>query len=149
MWWRRRSAAVTMVRDCEAFLAGEYVERAEHASGGLPAWAWLNLLAHGSHDQLVEATARLGAVDADEWRDRRWRNAQGYLAGELLDACNGEPAALRDLQRRVLVPLELDLTSAVTRLDPAGLAKAVLDALERDAARSRRPSGAARPRQIT
>jgi len=138
-----------MVRDCEAFLAGQYVDRAEHASGGLPAWAWLNLLAHGSHDELVEARARLGAVEADEWRDRRWRNAQGYLAGELLDACDGEPAALRSLQRRVLIPLELDLTSSVSRLDPGGLAKAVLQALERDAASSRRPSDAATPRRTT
>ena len=145
-WWRRKtSEAETLVRECEAFLAGNYLDRAEPTLDPPPPWAWLNLLAHGSCDELVDARRRLGAVDEADWWVRRWRGAQRYLAGEILDACHGDPGALRDLQRRILVPLELELTGSDRRVDPGALATIVVRALERDAMKSKRRHEAVAP----
>jgi hypothetical protein len=93
--------------ECEAYLTGRYVEALEEHSEAVPAWAWTNLLAHGTEeDLLAEAIAdRTGTVAS-----RRWRAARAYLAVELIEATD-RGASLSGLQKDVLVPLELMLAS--------------------------------------
>lgn len=110
--WRRQRRE--LVGDCEAFLLGRLAERLEDEGGGVPAWAWTNLLAHGAATDLVAecATERHGGRP---W-NRDWRRARSYLAAEVL-AMTGANETLAQLQEQVLRPLELDLAgSPRTRL---------------------------------
>ncbi len=96
-----------VVADCEAFLLGRYAESLEARSEPVPVWAWTNVLAHGCREDVCRASAggRVG------WSStRRWRVARTAAAGELLDRV-GSGASLADMQREVLVPLELELVS--------------------------------------
>lgn len=101
-------ADVVLVESLEALLTGRYVEYLERRGCRVPAWAWTNLLAHGTDDQLRRATRpRWPLWDMDVW----WR-ARSYLAGEVLDAAD-RAGSLVAVQTNVLVPLELDLFSWV------------------------------------
>ena len=115
-WWpwsRRRPAvardstsadASELVSESEAFLLGRYVELLEERGEPVPVWAWTNVLAHGSRDDVDRA-----AAGAHGWSSsRRWRIARALVAGEVLETV-GRGAPLSDLQREVLAPLELEL----------------------------------------
>ncbi len=106
-WWEGRLLEGELVADCEAFLLGHYAERLDQESSSVPVWAWTNLLAHGSEEEVRRAaTGRsLGPV-----RTRGWRAARAYLATELLTAVD-RGSSLEDLQHHVLAPLELRLST--------------------------------------
>lgn len=104
---RRRMA----VDDCAAFLTGTLAEyRLEHGQMVLP-WEWTNLLAHGDeaalHGELAGSREQPGPPDR---RDRvaTWRAARSYLVAELLSLA-ATCGPLADLQRSLLIPLELEL----------------------------------------
>ncbi len=107
--WRRKKRSDAgsrrdLVEETEAFLQGTLVEWHLRHDRCVPTWAWTNLLAHGTRDQLIGAT-RANFADSS-----RWAQARQYLAAELLDRVP-EPSALRRLQTRVLVPLEFELAA--------------------------------------
>lgn len=109
--WRRRlrRAGAALTSDAEAFLSGRLAERlAGGAAASVPAWAWTNLLAHGTRADLRAAASRVpaGPVHGEE----RWRQARAYLAAEVLGQA-GAYGSLARLQRDVLVPLELELAT--------------------------------------
>jgi len=109
LWYRDRNArSAELIGDCEAFLVGHVAERIEGRAASVPAWAWMNLLAHGSeHDLRSErAVVRPRQVTSGD----EWRAARSYLAVEVLNLA-AEFGPLADLQRRVLVPLEQRLAS--------------------------------------
>ena len=109
MWHRDRNARnAELIGDCEAFLAGHVAERIEGRAASVPAWAWTNLLAHGSeHDLCSErAIVRPRQVTSGD----EWHAARSYLAVEVLNLA-AEFGPLADLQRSVLVPLEQRLAS--------------------------------------
>ena len=94
--------AMVLVAECQAFLDGRYAEMMEEAGATAPPWSWMNLLAHGTMDEIRLA--------ADAIQDAEgWRMAQAYVAGEMVEAIDGGRTTLRQLQRGVLVPLELDV----------------------------------------
>jgi hypothetical protein len=95
------------VEDSEAFLLGRYAERLESRASPVPSWAWTNVLAHGSLDDLRRAAEGGGARRAGE---RRWWEGRAYLASELLETA-GRRGSLAEIQREVLVPLELWLAA--------------------------------------
>lgn len=95
-----------VVAECEAVLSGRYAEHLEDRQRRVPGWAWLNLLAHGTAEDLQSANGRGGPAAT-----QRWRDARAYLAGEVLGAVAPGGATLGNLQRDVLVPLELRLAS--------------------------------------
>ncbi len=68
-----------------------------------PRWARVNPLAHGDRARLRELAEALERANANAWT-----GAVGYLAGELLVGFPTDQA-LAEVQRQVLVPLELDL----------------------------------------
>lgn len=98
----RDPEAMVLVAECEAFLDGRYAEMMEEAGVAAPPWSWMNLLAHGTEDEI-----RLAADDIR--RAEGWRVAQAYVAGEMVDAIDSGRATLRHLQQNILVPLELDV----------------------------------------
>jgi hypothetical protein len=109
MWRRDGSVEGHGVADeCEAFLAGRYLELLERNEALVPQWAWMNRLAHGTTADL-EAIATHDATPRDRL-SQAWADARSYLAAEVLDAY-GRAGTLLTLQRRALVPLELQLAS--------------------------------------
>lgn len=103
--WRpdRKALAAELIADCEAFLLGSFAERLSERGAPVPVWAWTNLLAHGSEDDLRVAAASLGAAGSGAWHSARAR-----IAEELLET-TGSGLSVADLQAAVLAPLELSL----------------------------------------
>ncbi|HET9443366.1 MAG TPA: hypothetical protein VFO65_08575 [Acidimicrobiales bacterium] len=100
-------AARKLVAETERFLAGRYADDLTAVGLPVPVWAWTNLLAHGTLDELREIAPRgdrVGVVP-DEWP-----RARSFLASEILGLVDGG-VRLDRLQRMVLVPLELELSS--------------------------------------
>ena len=124
--WRRRTDPLgeALVEECEAFLAGGYVERCEARQNPVPGWAWMNVLAHGT-----EADLRAAALDRPH--DDAGHQARAFVAGELIDLIDAGCLDLETFQCEVLVPLELDViacpTSSVWR--PAELVAGLLGAV--------------------
>jgi hypothetical protein len=119
---------VTVAPAVEALLAGRYVEYLERRGDRVPAWAWTNLLAHGTEEALSRATK---SGRRASWELNVWRRARAFLATEVLDA-GSRAGSLLSVQAQILVPLELELISWVpTRRKCAGQwAARVLTALE-------------------
>lgn len=107
--WRReqRSLGAELVADCEAFVLGHYADRLEARSIAVPVWAWTNLLAHATEQEL---RAEMFATGAAGPGGHEWHAARAYLAAEVLDAVNRE-GALWAVQGSALMPLELALAA--------------------------------------
>jgi hypothetical protein len=115
--------------ECEAFLAGDWAEyRAAHREA-VPHWAWLNRVAHASETALRVAvrTPAWGLRTYDEWTRLRL-----CVAERLLDQAAARAVSVPDLQRLVLVPMELGLfdDEPLSRLSDAELLGRVLAALQ-------------------
>lgn len=104
---QERLAAAELVADCQAFLLGEYADWLDAQALEVPVWAWTNVLAHGTEDEVrrIAGSGHRGPV-----RTRAWWAARAYLATEVLAAVD-RGAVLAELQRHVLAPLELRLSS--------------------------------------
>lgn len=124
--WRGDSS---LAREAEAYLAGRYLALMSQRDGWVPAWAWLNRCAHGDlailHALSGEASAGLSVVALS------WASAERLLAAELLAIVDGEEELLRNLQWRVLIPLEIVLIDreGTEELTPRGLILCVRAAL--------------------
>lgn len=112
-WNRRRrgdrSEAIfrEVVEDCEAFLAGRLVELLECRKALVPPWAWTNLLAHGSVEQLRTVSLEEHFRSGDEYRE--WREGRSYLATETLAAARSFGPLL--VVQKALISLELSLAA--------------------------------------
>lgn len=139
--WRREGypAGAELVAGCEAFLTGRYAEYLESRQRSVSAWAWMNLLAHGTDAELISACRSLGTAEGWGRPDGAWREARSYLAGEVLDVVDEGSGPLCALQRRVLVPLEARLAADDSAgPNPGWLVTAVVDALDDVRRRQRR-----------
>ena len=131
LWHRgQRQCNVELIGDCGAFLAGRLAERIEGRAARIPPWAWTNLLAHGSEQDLRQAPAP-GRPHQDSTA-AKWCAARSYLAMEVLNLA-GEFGPLEEVQRQVLVPLEQRLASRpeVAGWGPGQWAESVEEALEK------------------
>ena len=136
MFGRRRHRDGEVITASEALVDGRYAEHLAGRRCAVPVWAWTNLLAHATDDQLrhaasVRPTGSLRRAGA-------WCHARTYLAGEVLDAA-ARRGSLRSVQAEALVPLELDLMArpASEQPTPAQWVTGVLAALSEH--RSRHP----------
>jgi hypothetical protein len=126
------------VRACEAFLGGRFAQYLDDRGRPAPEWAWVNVLAHRSADDLADLAAGRASHRFITGNTRTWEDALAFLAEEVLDAASF--TQLETLQRDVLVPLELELTTVRLRLSlgPRHLARVVTDALDDYRAAQRR-----------
>lgn len=129
--WRARSAQVqdrpgAGVEECGAYLSGTYAELLVRRGTPVPAWAWINRLAHADEPAVRDGIAAEGD-------DGPWPAARRCLEAVALDVAAGVEAGLPELQREVLRPLELLLLDADAALDltAPGLTSLVLRALSR------------------
>ena len=119
--WRTRNRAweEEFVAECEVFLSGHYAQWLAEENRTVPVWAWLNVLAHGSDDDIT-------ALATGEPPSRRsqsacvWQQALAFLAQELTSQATRRGYSLADIQRSTLVPLELELAGR-RPLAPASL----------------------------
>ncbi len=132
MWRPTRNRDVANPRaigdECEAFLRGLWVDYLVENRALVPPAARLNRLAHGTPQEI----RTIGRGERPERDQCTWNDTVRYLALELDDSANGDDATIAELQRTVLVPLELDLIrSPEPQLTPGRLAARVLRALGR------------------
>ena len=123
-----------LVASAEAMLEGRLIDRYRRQET-LPAWVWLNALAHSRWSRLVD-------IAAANRRNPRpgWDSALGFLASELLIAADSSDG-LEALQRARLVPLELRLFGAAPGPEtPSELVHLVRREIGRDRRPPRRPS---------
>ncbi len=97
----------TVALECEAFLNGTLAEYWDEKGVIVPVWAWMNLLAHGTEEQINEMVAH---PSRPRRAVRNWRIARSYLATEVLDLVDAH-FTLRDMQSTILVPLELEMAA--------------------------------------
>jgi hypothetical protein len=57
VWRRHDPDEARLAAECEAFLAGSLAETLSDVDGRVPAWTWMNLLAHGTVADLRAAGA--------------------------------------------------------------------------------------------
>jgi hypothetical protein len=119
-----------LVAECEAFFSGQYAQYLDNENRPIPVWAWLNVLAHGSEDDITALAA--GEPPRRTFPETAvWHQALAFLAQELMSqaARRGRPVA--DLQCSTLVPLELELAGrrAPSSVEPAMFVSSVLSAL--------------------
>ena len=96
--------------DTEAFLSGRLLERA-HQLGEpweIPGWYWLNAVAHGTPERLAQLATEDGGDERPGVR-LSYPAARRMLARDVLLAGGGSVAHLEQIQRQLLVPLELDI----------------------------------------
>jgi hypothetical protein len=96
-----------LAQESDAFLNGTLAEYWEDKGITVPVWAWTNLLAHGSLEQIVESVASPGRPRR---YGRNWSVARAYVAYEVLDLLDAE-FTLADMQSTVLIPLELEMAA--------------------------------------
>lgn len=100
---RSKKLTQDVVAQAEEILCGGAAAGYRKHGSRVPAWAHVNLLAHGSYDDLLRAAARGRQVHPSTWEF-----AVGGLAQDLVRLdLNG--AELHDLQEAALIPLELEL----------------------------------------
>ena len=91
-----------LVAECEAFFSGQYAQYLDNENRPIPVWAWLNVLAHGSEDDITALAA--GEPPRRTFPETAvWHQALAFLAQELMSqaARRGRPVA--DLQCSTLV----------------------------------------------
>jgi hypothetical protein len=107
-----------MVREVEAFLSGSAEEWFYTRGEAIPAWAYINKVAHADPDRL----GRLAAWAPDEpARCHGWREAVGVLARDTIAAGARDPRAIHRIQFDRLIGLELQLISRSSRVAPETL----------------------------
>jgi hypothetical protein len=96
--------------EVEAFLGGRFVDHLAKHGQPVPVWAVINRLAHADHAELVHLVdgdlldARYGAP-----KPHAWAVHERFIAANVLVTRGRTPEGLREIQRGVLVPLELRL----------------------------------------
>ena len=114
----------------DAYLTGAYVRWLVCNRQPVPGWAWINVVAHGELDDLRDLASALNDRSLAAVKLDMWQQVAAFLAKDVLTAA-GDDDLLRDLQQRVLVPLELRLADEWwTPLRPIDLARTVLAALQ-------------------
>lgn len=123
---RKKKINREVLAQAEELMCGGVAAGYHKRGADVPGWAHVNLLAHGSYQDLAHIAARAGLRHPSTWD-----SAVGGLAQDLIRLdLNG--SALRELQVAALVPLELELLSHRQRepATPAQLITLVRGALD-------------------
>jgi hypothetical protein len=106
----RENLDLKLVAECEEFLKGRLAEQWAKEDRHVPAWAWINVLAHGSASRLE--TLRDGELGALRAGEPSWNQALSFLASAVIGAAQAAGCRIDKLQHDVLVPLELELLTS-------------------------------------
>ena len=103
-----RHMAEAAAVESAAYLMGTYAETVAARGRAVPKWAWTNLLAHGSADELRRQAQ---ALEQGRLHTRAWLGARGYLAAEIIDRVD-RGDSLEAIQHDVLLPIERSLMAS-------------------------------------
>jgi hypothetical protein len=117
------AAGAAIALECEDFLAGRYAELLSALGRPLVPWACLNQAAHAGIDAIRKVAANL----PDDAELTAWEDVRAVVATIVVAAVETS-ADLAELQRSVLVPLELELL-ANPPASPDALVRKVFRAL--------------------
>lgn len=132
------SSASELALECEALLAGRYADHLRRQGRWAPAWAWVNVLAHATEEELAVAAAGGDRDQAPEPPGaHEWRKALTFLADDVLCYVEARGITLRQLQLSTLIPLELELMGRGDgpTLNPGQLAGTVMAAVHQHPSR--------------
>lgn len=128
----------------DAFLAGRYADWLSSANRAVPAWAWVNPVAHATIDELhaIETAPPPAGVSGETVR---WHQVSWLLAKEVLLAVDDDESRLAELQHDTLVPAELQVAkhwwAAVTPIDLATVIVQAVHSAKLSNGRDRKENG--------
>lgn len=133
MWRRNRQPGSdgshkVLVAEAEHFLRGHYLEVAYGTAHEIPAWVWLSTLAHGDAATLLAAEEWLSTSTARRSEYDTWGRVLQLLARQVRVMTETTPCTLAEIQRDVLVPLELAILASP--VGPATLYRLVTSMLD-------------------
>lgn len=121
-------AGELLADETEAYLSGRLVEYYLERGIEVPAWAWLNAVAHRNDAQLA-AMVLAGRPERVPLELGRWYDARLTLAVVVLDIARYSREDVTELQQDALIPLEIELAGAP--LAPQNLVERAVAALHR------------------
>jgi hypothetical protein len=109
--------------ECEAFLRGKYLPWLLAEGLPVPGWAWLNRAAHASYEEIGRHVHELGVPEQPCCYPHAALLIEGILVIDV------QPSHLAEVQRTVVVPLELEMIAQT--LSPRAAMDRVARALHR------------------
>ena len=122
--WKERLEATRahqLIRECECFLTGRYAFMRHSQGLSVPDWAWLSVLAHAPAQQLVTYAAQVERKRVRTRTPLQWQGVVALLAQELLITAEITGCSVEELQRSVLLGMELECSRprvGLTATDP-------------------------------
>jgi|GEM_PF-1537910 len=111
-WWERRIGGrpqdQLVDNEFDALLSGRYVDWLIQLDEPIPAWAWVNRLAHSTPPDL-RALASQPFVSAERAELLQWECVVRSVARFVVTAAADDDSKLCTIQTEVLVPAELSL----------------------------------------
>jgi hypothetical protein len=104
-------AWASVSEECESFLDGSYLVQLAARNKPVPGWVWMNRLAHAERAEIEALADGTDATMAALPGRVQWHGAVSFLATEVLGVVAASQRSLRQVQRDVLVPLELSLAA--------------------------------------
>jgi hypothetical protein len=112
-----------LASEAEQFLNGGLLDVAFASSDDVPAWIWLSAIAHGDAPLLARTKNWLSDHQGARPELNGWGRVLQHLATRLLETSEAMGCPTSDLQRNLLVPLELAVT--ITPVGPATMCRLV------------------------
>ncbi|HET9091711.1 MAG TPA: hypothetical protein VFN50_04835 [Acidimicrobiales bacterium] len=121
-----------LVDESAGFVMGRLPVRLAEDHRPIPTWARINPLAHGDETTLHEIAD--GKPSDQTFSEREWMRALNYLASEVELSRAHAGVTLLEIQREVLIPLELSLVKEPcdgVGTGPRDVVRSVVHALEK------------------
>jgi hypothetical protein len=109
----------SLVQETQRFLDGKYLEIAYVCGHDMPVTTWLSTLAHGDRDVLERASKWTVEYGNARPEFETWGRVLAVTAGQILATTSEVNCSLGQLQRDLLIPLELAIMT--TPVGPATL----------------------------
>lgn len=127
MHWKHRSHeprhGEVLANEAQQFLNGGLLDLAFASGGDVPAWIWLSAIAHGDAPLLACTKNWLADHQGVRPELNGWGRVLQHLTTRLLETSEAIGCQTSDLQRSLLVPLELAVT--ITPVGPATMCRLV------------------------
>jgi hypothetical protein len=112
-----------LASETEQFLNGTLLDVAFASGDDVPAWIWLSAIAHGDAPLLARTKHWLSDHKGVRPELNGWGRVLQHLTTRLLETSEAMGCPTSDLQRSLLVPLELAVT--ITPVGPATMCRLV------------------------
>ena len=126
-WWSRQFTSPQgesgLAAEVERFLSGHHLESIFDSAEEIPAWVWLSVVAHGDDEVLERTQHWLAEHHGVRPELDAWGRVLQLVAAQLVETAAAIDCEVSELQRQLLVPLELAVS--LTSVGPATLHRLV------------------------